>query len=352
MVKRGILYPLAYEPTILDNCRAAIDSGATSTGTSTIHGLLPIWMREPHNALAYEMLDEARDVPLGRIPYHGKAVGSEGIFRFIKQQQEEHSPKTTILCGEVFSNFSPNRSDLIQRLSNHFPDHEVTINCTLRRPDEYIVSWYGQRLKFGHRLKPLRKRALQSHFFRTIHFNYKLLLSSWLSELPDANFQINSYKSVLNSGGAISHFIKQNDLGIAAPKERNYQANISIPHSCYEILRRGNHDLSEPNRIKLKRAILQLEKASISLPSNVELLGPKNRGMLFSRFQHIHDYLCEITGKDSFFADIDEALEIQETPEQLADQTAKTALLGQMKHSYKSKELRTFIQNLQSDWNI
>lgn len=75
-----------------------------------------------------------------------------------------------ILCAEVFSNFAAADVRLIELLKTAFDVSDVTIVATLRRPDDYLISWHGQRLKFGHTVPALRDDAV-GQYGRTIHFD-------------------------------------------------------------------------------------------------------------------------------------------------------------------------------------
>jgi len=294
LARAGILYP-------------CVDfQGMSLMLVSAIRGQAPddvlsMNAREPHNALAFKLLAEHNG---GKVPsFHKGLPSSEQMFWAINKQIEFLTPDTVILAAEVFANFAPTSSDLIVRLRDAFPEADITVVATLRRIDEYLASWHGQRLKFGHKMAPLRKTGAQK-YFGNIHFDYQLMLEGWIKAMPAARFILRNYSDVRQAGGSVTDFFVQTGLKLPRGMKNQRHANDSLHRGVYEIARRGNRVLSPPLAGKLRQRLQDLTP-DLGLPvsGDIELFGTRNRRAMQERFEPIHSFLSQVSGKVSFFKD-------------------------------------------------
>jgi len=342
LARAGILYPsVDFEGMSL--------TLATAVGTFTPDGALPINAREPHNALAFRMMAE---IGKGRVPQFHKGLPSTGqMFRAILSQIEFIEPHTVILAAEVFANFAPTDPKLITRLAKVFPKDDFTVIATLRRIDEYLASWHGQRLKFDHKLAPLRTNGMDE-YFHNIHFDYQLMLKGWLDKMPNARFILREYSAVMDAGGSVSDFITQTSLELPQGLTAEQKTNESLHRGIYEIARRGNHEL--PNMLSTKlRRILRKMTPDLGLPpsGSIELFGVENRQRMVDRFEPIHAFLGEVSGQIPFFPDLDAARNILPNPESEVFQHALEGVCQRL-DEIESAEIRDFLTQLRADPGI
>lgn len=318
LIRAGILYPsVDFEGMSLALARA--------TGRQAeMPDILPINAREPHNALAFRMLGHHRK---GKVPpFHKGLPGLPQMLHAIRQQMDLLRPHTVILAGEVFANFAPASNDLIRELADLFPEADLTLVATLRRIDDYLASWHGQRLKFGHHIDPLRESGMEK-YFGGIHFNYQRMLQGWLETLPHADLVLRSYDDVRAAGGSVQDFVLQTGLELPAGLEKERKTNESLHRGIYEIARLGNRLLDPAPARHLRQSLRDLTP-DLGLPSShdVELFGSRNRAEMLERFVPIHDYLNEISGKPAFFPDLDTVTETRPVSEMEAYRQALQAL--------------------------
>ncbi|WHI46638.1 hypothetical protein ACJJIW_20025 [Microbulbifer sp. JMSA004] len=309
LINRGVLYPAVESKGMASNLLRAV-KGKDLGGPTHIN------IREPHNALAFRMMSESANswrIP----PYHTGLPSVHQMLLIIKEQIAALTPSTVVLCSEVFSNFGVRCPEMIERLKAELGISDVTIVCTLRRPDEYLASWHSQRLRFGHKMGALRDDGLEE-YLSDIHFNYRSLLEPWVKEFPQAKFAIRSYSDVLGEGGSIIDFFKQAGLEkkIKGLSTKSISANQSIHLGLLEVGRLALHHLeTESARMLCRKMIKISSKVDLPPSKQIELFGPEKREFLFSEFQPVHDYLNKLTGKRSFFEDIDKVKEVKPYPE-------------------------------------
>ena len=318
LLRAGILYPSVEFQGMATMLAKALRGKDTTE-------VLPINLREAHNALAFKMIAEhtGGSIP----PYHQGLPHTRQMFRAIEQQIEILQPKTVILTAEVFANFSPVSTDLIDRLYNFFKGNDIRIVATLRRVDDYLASWHAQRLQFNHKILPLSAGGLEP--YKTgIHFDYRVMLDGWTTNMPGAKIVLRNYSDVLASGGSIEDFIASS--GIKFPKKLlpAGKANTSLHRGLVEIARRGNHQLNDHDAQVLRRALKKLTPR-MSLPSSrdVEMFGKEVREDLVASFTPIHEYLGAVSGKPPFFPDMEDALQTKP----LAELDVATTALQQLK---------------------
>lgn len=315
LLKSGLLYPMVEAEGMSYLLRAAIEGTDIATGN--------INLREPHNALAFRMLAEdrprgrgGRGGKMGKVPpYHAGVPGSDQMFRSIRKQIEIFKPDTVVLCAEVFANFAAKDPRLIQKLLEVFPGSEIEVIATLRRPDEYLASWHGQRFRFGHKLEALREDALEG-YYAGIHFDYRLMLEAWIDAVGIQNVKLRNYRVALSKGGAIPDFIDAAGLTLPGGLRHDIISNPSIRYCQFEIARQA---MNEIDRASARAVIDMLEDLSKvpGLQSNekVEMFGAQNRAAIVEHFAPINAWLGEQIGKPAFFDDLDQILTERPVPE-------------------------------------
>lgn len=317
LARAGILYPAVESEGFSDHLKRALDGADTP-------GKPPINVREPHNALAFRLISQSTGNAMP--PYHRNLPSTTQMLRAIRNQVGQLAPHTVILCGEVMSNFGKTDPTLIGQLLGALPQAEIELYCTLRRPDEYLASWYGQRLKFGHRIEALRDGGAMG-YARSIHFDYRTMLEPWITRLPGTRLHLRTYAEVLAAGGSVEDFTTEIDAGIPADLTPAVRANESLPYALMEIMRRGNQRLDRPGSRKLRKFLLAAADR-LDLPPNreVELFGADTRVRLVRAFDPIHAWLGEIVGRDAFFPDIAAMRQARPIPELDAAAVAARAL--------------------------
>ncbi len=336
LLKQGILYP-AVESQGMSHLLAQALGQHASPDLSCMN------VREPHNALGFKMLAHKNK---GKTPaWHGPLPGLPAMITMIRHQADVLKPHTIILCSEVFSNFGTGHKDMITRLRNIFPDAEYELYCALRRPDEYMTSWYGQRLRFGHKLRPFAEWG----DLDSIHFNYRKMVEPWVKIFDESTIHIRNYSDILTAGGSVQDFTAQ--VGCKFPKGLSEKgpSNAGLPRIAYEILRRGNSDLSDDQAQRLRSFFLALPKAVLPVrDSDVELFGAARRAELADAFAPIHDYLNEVTGKDAFFPDIEQMRQTRSVPAEEATRKLLNGFAGSILPRLPKAELSEYISELKS----
>lgn len=301
----GILYPAVESEGMARNLADAL-------GQADVPGLDAMNVREPHNALAFQMLAQANK---GKAPdWHGNLPSVGQMIRALRMQEKYLRPHTILLVSEVMSNFGARHPNLIARLQEIFPLAEFELYCVLRRPDEYLASWHGQRLRFGEAVPALQDEALKI-YGNSIHFNYRRMVAPWLRHFEGATAHLRPYAAVRAAGGSPEDFLAT--VGVDFPKGLVTvgEANLGIPRAAMEIVRRGNRDLPPEAARALVQAILTLPATVRPVPNgDVELFGAAMRARLAAEFAPIHDWLSEVAGKP-FFDDIAELGRVRPVPE-------------------------------------
>ncbi|HID68139.1 MAG TPA: hypothetical protein EYP31_07770 [Roseibacterium sp.] len=339
LARSGILYPSVEFEGMAMMLASAI------TGQDPVD-VLPINAREPHNALAFRML---ADHQKGKVPpFHKGLPGLGQMFRAINKQIEFLDPHTVILVAEVFANFAPADPALIERLKDAFPGADITLIATLRRIDEYLASWHGQRLTFGHKPEPLRTSGMMG-YFNNIHFDYRLMLEGWIDAMPEAQMILRDYADVRAAGGSVTDFAVQAGLELPQGLLGEQRSNQSLHRGVYEIARQGNKAL-RPGQATRLRQILRDMTPDLDLPASgdIELFGAENRADLLDRFEPIHRFLAQISGKPTFFADQQEARQIRPVPEMEAYQEALSGVT-QRAGDIEEPDIRDFVTTLAAE---
>jgi hypothetical protein len=294
----GVLYPMTEPQGLTVQMGRALKSSRSGAK-------LPFNVREAHNALGFRMLAEGE--PKGRVPaYHGKLPGTVQMFNAVHRQISEFRPHTVVLCAEVFANFSTRNDELITRLRNEFSQSRVTIMGTLRRPDDYVASWQGQRFKFGHKLKPLHGSGLDE-YFDTIHFNYQMMLQGWADVFPESSghtdWILRDHSAVMAAGGSVPDFLNETKISPPLNGVITQDSNPSVPLALHEVAREGNCDLEAQDAKDLVKFLVGLGKRVKLTPNSaVEMFGSRKRTQLVERFEPINHWIAETVGAGQFFA--------------------------------------------------
>lgn len=338
LARAGILYPAVEMQGLAANLAMALTGAAPAP-------VEPINVREAHNALAFKMMAEAadrREVP----PWHQKLPASGQMVRAIRQQALALQPRAVVLCSEVFANFGPMPPKLLARLKGLFPKANVRIVCILRRPDSYVTSWHGQRLKFGHQLRALREDGLEEHF-GSIHFNYRRMLQKWVEAFPQAEFALRDYSEVLASGGSVPDFRLASGIEWPEGLVEVENANPSLPLAAMEIARRGNAELPG-GAAKALREHLIASGRRLDWPRNseVEMFGAANRALMAERFAPIDAWLGQVVGRRRFFADLEEVGRVLPAPELEAARAGLELVKADEAFGELRRDARNFVKKL------
>ena len=338
LLQAGILYPCVEMQGFSQLLARAIGEGDTNRW-------LPANPREPHSALAYRMIAEVSDRPIP--PQFKMLPSARQMLHAIRQQVDYLKPHTVILCSEAFANFGDVDPDLIPLLRTAFPDAPVQIYCALRRPDDYLTAWHGQRIKVGEKIPPLRE-AGPRQYEGTIHSDYRRVVAPWIEKLPNAQLHLRNYGDVRVAGGSPADFFAQ--IGVTLP-EGLFPAghhNPSLPLAAMEIKRRANLVLPRGEAEKLAQHILKTKTEIDAVQdSQIEMFGPSMRTGLLDQFTPVAAYLNTISEKAAFFPDIDQIAAPRPVPELEA---AKHYLSQLDAGKMPTNALKTFIAELQRDF--
>lgn len=333
----GTLYPAVETKGFANNLRKALRSDEQAEE-------LHFNVKEPHSALAYRMM---ADVSPRAIPSQFEAVpGLPQMFNAIRNQVEALEPHTLILCSEAFANFGQVDPSLIQRLLKNLPEaKELQVYCALRRPDTYIMSWHGQRLKVGEKAGLLQDDGLKQ-YFDGIHFDYALLLRAWIKAIKPGELILRNYADILSEGGSTVDFVKQVGLSLPDNLIQPTRANPSLPRSAYSIMYHANDDLSTDLAHRLS-VYLQRHGKALSPVSDkdIELFGPEQRRTMRKNFEPIHRYLSKVSDSAGFFPDIDAVGDTLPVPEHEAGQQLLEALVAQ---DWREHGIGSYLKELQN----
>lgn len=260
--------------------------------------------RAPHNALTLRLINN-ETVRSNRSDSIGN---SKQIIMAMNKQINDTKPDKLLLVSEIMSHCGFRDNEPIETLLSSFNAQENNIYCLIRRPDEYLQSWYGQELKFiGERkfYSGIRKRY-QNKYKNTCHFDYTKMIDPWVKSRNTTNISIANY-SLIND--TIEWFAAKAKLEIT--EEHNWQKlrrNKSL-HKCFNnLLRfiRNNYNDYAKESIK---SLINFSALDF-LPDNksIDILGAKLRREIHTDFRIHHEYLSTLAGK-TFFDDYDEIIE-------------------------------------------
>ncbi len=338
LLRHGILYPPVESQGMATALAQALHRGRKLPQLN-----LPLNMREAHNALAFRMMadvDRKKFVP----GFHKGLPHSTQMFTILRNQIEILAPKHVILCAESMSNFA-NWPVLISRLAELFAGAKLRIICTLRRPDDYLVSWHMQRLRFHAPLRSFAEGAFDT-YRNSVHFDYRYMLAPWFEHMPDAELSLRSYRAVMATGGSVQDFRERSGIrfprAMLPPLRRNY----SLPFGTAETLRRGFRTLEAKDDKHVLLDLVQQQAGAMKLASNreIEMLGPDLRAHMAAEFAPIHDYLGDISGEVPFFDDIDQITALRPVSEDVASRQVLSALRPEVLDP--GHPVRSFLEDL------
>ena len=286
LVSEGVLYP-AVEFQGMAYLAAALAGRG---------GAAPLNYAQGHNALGFKMIAEGGGGPVP--DFHPMLPHSTQMKHAIAEQVARFAPKRLILASEVFANFgaiSSGHIDEIARIAG--PKAEVVV--VLRRPDDYLVSWHLQRLRFGHHVGPIAEEI--RHYAGTIHLDYRKMIAPWMDRFEVLH--VVPYAEVKAAGGLPSWFGGRLGLSLAETAQ-----NVGLHRGFAEIARRAVIELGPEGG----RGMLDwLHRVRIDLPTSdqIELLGHKARREIRRGFEPVHDWLSALTGRAAFFDDLDQSVE-------------------------------------------
>lgn len=343
LLAAGILYPYAEAEG------AALAVSALRGGEGSGPDLLPINFREAHNALAFRMLADTLE-PWKVPPYHRHLPHSRQMLLTIRQQGTTLRPDWMVLCSEVMSHFGKVAPDLIRRLhAEAFPQAEgIHLWCTLRRPDEQLVSWHGQQVRFGQSPPPLSDpgRGLNLDW---LHVDYRGVIEPWLHRLENVTPLLRPYAESLAAGGSVDDFLAASGLPALGELRPIPALNVSRNPAVISLLRLANGKLPRPLAVQLAEW-LDRTAPTLRLPpaSAVEFFGPAARARLCAHFRPIHQWLSEIAGRQAFFPDLDGMAHCRPIPEDDARRDLLSQLTSENLAEIEQPELRAFLEEIRS----
>lgn len=339
LLQVGILYP-SVESQGLSRNLAVVRAGRDRPTAGDSLNII-----EPHNALALRLKNE--DDGHGVPAYYPAPPSGFQMLQFLHNQIHELEPKSVILCSEVFAllGMTAKRSG-VQRLANRFAQHDVTIYCNLRRPDEYLSSWHRQRLKFGAKLQPLSGEGLHE-YLDSAHFQQVKLIEGWTEYFPQAKLVIRNFDEVRAAGGSIVDFMRHSSLTFPSNLHVPKDQNPSVPSAFAEIGRRAILELNPP----LAREVIHWLTAArrrVSHPSDsdVEMFGPANRALISDRFAQIATSLDGLTGMSPFYPDLSDMGVLRPIDDVTAAEAALPALVADARRQALAQPLMDWLAAL------
>lgn len=342
LLSESILYPAVESEGIVNNLATVLAGSDPGTIPSRMN------VREPHNALAFRLINETVDAPVPL--WHPNLPNGFQMMQMIDQQIALLKPKHLVLCSEVMSRFADTGlTRILPRMRNRFAAHDVTIVLNLRRPDLYIASWHRQALRFGRPLAALRDGALK-RYRGSVHFHYESIVKHWRDAFPDARFVVRNYDDVNKAGGSVADFFRQADLPFAVPgSAAEIRSNPSLPFAMVEILRLANAELGDDAQEVRQYLLDAMTRVKTTPDREVEVFGAAQREALLEAFTPIHAELNALLDVPMFFADIEEARRCNPVPELDAARAALDELKKDVIAQPTTEIVRSFISGLSLD---
>ena len=340
LLQTGILYPWV-------EMQGAAHALTKARGAGDRQEILPINIREAHNALAFRMLADV--LPNWKVPrYHPNLPHSRQMLLGMKAQIHGLRPEHVVLCSEVMSHFGKSAVGQIARLRKEGLEDagDFTLWCTLRRPDEQLVSWHGQQMRFGQSPAPLSdpEHGLNLNW---LHVDYRGVIEPWLGQIPEARLILRPYRETMAEGGSVEDFLRNSGLRAPAGLLPALTMNVSHKPAVVSLLRIANGQLPrELSRALFDHAEELTRGMKLASSSEVELLGPESRARLVAHFAPIHDWLSATSGRSAFFTDIDEMAVCRPIPEEVALRSLLDQLTPDRIATLPEPELRDFLTGL------
>lgn len=292
LLRRGILYPAVEAQGLATLLAQAMKDGARPASAAN----LPVNLREAHNALAFGMMhDHAPDRHAIPALHQGLPPAADMLMA-IRRQIEAFRPETVILAAEVFANFGATGPKLIDDLVRAIGADAVQVSATLRRVDDYMISWHAQRLRFGQKPRSLPEGAV-GHYLRSIHFNYRQMIEPWVTRLPQAALRLRGYDQVLAAGGAVQDFLTGHGIDPVPGTPPEPKVNAGLHRGLIEIARQANQALPAAEAHETFLALLQLgDRLDLPPARDVEMYGAATRQVIHDRFAPVADWLDGVAG--------------------------------------------------------
>lgn len=300
LMQAGTLYPWV-------ETQGAAHALAKAMGAGDQQEILPINIREAHNALAFRMLSDA--LPNWKVPgYHHDLPHSRQMMLALSHQISAIQPETVVLCSEVMSHFGKIAPDQILRLRTEGlgAAEQFTLWCTLRRPDEQLVSWHGQQVRLGQSPTPLSSPNHELNM-RSLHVDYRGVIEPWLQNIPGAECILRPYRETMAEGGSVQDFLAHAGFPTFEGLLSETTMNVSFKPAQIVLLRMANSQLPRAAAQYLINHIDVLtEGMTLASSAEVEMLGPVSRALLVASFTPVHDWLSRTTDRTAFFTDIEQ----------------------------------------------
>lgn len=319
LAKIGVLYPHVDLVSILRTNGAQSCSSYTQTNGRLRKRIQLLKENknylEPHNALAFRMLSEATGCAMPAW-HQGVPESSKAMLELVNEQMEDLKPDDLLIISEVLGNFGTCKKNLCQKLMSSLNTREANLLCILRKPDDYLVSWYGQELCFGYKQMGRLGQRIANSYVNSIHLRYDWMLEQWMRDSRFNSIIIEDYRNVNLMGGTVSWFnstcTTQTSLRPDTSDETT-RANPSLHPIFFEAVRFCNLKLGRVDSAQLVAAIKQVTPR-LNLPSTktVEVLGLEARELIYRTFLPVNRTLGRMVGRDEFFVDIESILEQKE----------------------------------------
>lgn len=221
-------------------------------------------------------------------------------WRQVREQIKASHCERAVISSEEFVRFGEDsRShELASFVREQLLDFDVRIVCYMRRPDNYLISWYNQLVKMGVGIKRLRFAV--DRFLPTIHVNYMKALEPWIAAFGQERLVIRDFEPVrLRKHGIIADFLELIGGSIdLAELDTEVPPNLSIPNALVELKRLSNQLNPHSDHGRRANQALMFVAKNWELPKNeeVEMLDNRNRYNLCRAFEPIHHRLSEIKG--------------------------------------------------------
>lgn len=310
--------------------------------------LLPANIREPHNALAFRMLMDATksNVP----PYHPGLPHTNQMMIAIDNQVELLDPETVVFCSEVMSRFGIEAPEMIDRFDKVLGGSDFAVHLTLRRPDEQLIAWHAQRLRFGNKAAPLSDP--EAGFAATdMNLDYVQIAKPWLERLSGATLTLRTYDETVAAGGSIADFVASHALSLPDGMIEVPRMNTGIPRALLGLVRAANHALPLPVAKLFVDDLIDLT-GGLDLPGarDIEFFGPSARARLVELFSPAHDWLSQQVGRDAFFADIEDLGQLREIPEPEVTRLVLDQMGPELISELQGSDVRAFVSELVDSW--
>lgn len=308
---------------------------------------------EAHNALAFSMINQVTGAPIPT--FHKDLPPVQEMFALIRKQIERYRPHTLVLASEVFANFAAISPalipDLMAGLGLGSGGARVELFAYLRRVDDYLAAWHGQRVRLRQTVRPLPE-ALE-RYKKTIHFDYQLMLEEWRAVLPKARLVVRPYDTNLRRIGTARGFSDAMGLDLPSLDHAPQIRNQGMHRGFLDIARRAVPVLDHDDMSDLLRRLFDLSHTSdTNLPptQEVELFGAEARRDMAESFAPVHDWLSDIAGQ-RFFADAAEIGTPRHLPEFEVNQQA-LALLRNERQSGLSADVLDYLDGFDPHRNF